>query len=111
MRKDMGPQSVEGDSDLMKRYPLYKDSGDEWIGKIPDHWDMKRIKYIANLIIEKAENTTEPVFKLALENIESPLYPVNIKSKEITLFISNRDRDVILQILIYLSNLSLPKTA
>lgn len=55
----------------MKRYSAYKDSKVEWIGEIPDHWDMKRIKYIANLIIEKAENTTESVFKLALENIES----------------------------------------
>ena len=28
----------------MKRYPEYKDSGVEWIGKIPRHWEMVRSK-------------------------------------------------------------------
>lgn len=28
----------------MKRYDSYKDSGIEWIGEIPSHWDAKRIK-------------------------------------------------------------------
>ena len=27
-----------------------KDSGIEWIGEIPEHWDMKKLKYIANTI-------------------------------------------------------------
>ncbi|RPH51697.1 MAG: restriction endonuclease subunit S [Desulfobacteraceae bacterium] len=30
----------------MKRYPAYKDSGVEWIGEIPEHWDSWRIKSI-----------------------------------------------------------------
>ena len=29
----------------MKQYDLYKDSGIEWIGKIPSHWEVKKIKY------------------------------------------------------------------
>lgn len=31
-------------------YPKYKDSGVEWIGNIPEHWDKKRIKETASLI-------------------------------------------------------------
>ena len=31
-------------------YPEYKDSGVEWMGKIPAHWDKKRIKETASLI-------------------------------------------------------------
>jgi len=27
-----------------KRYPAYKDSGVEWLGKIPEHWGAKKIK-------------------------------------------------------------------
>ena len=27
-----------------RRYPEYKDSGIEWLGEIPAHWDMKKIK-------------------------------------------------------------------
>ena len=30
----------------MNKYEKYKDSGIEWIGEIPEHWEVKRIKYI-----------------------------------------------------------------
>ena len=33
----------------MKRYPEYKDSSIEWIEVIPKHWEVKRLKYIADL--------------------------------------------------------------
>ncbi len=29
----------------MKKYDSYKDSGVEWIGELPSHWDIKRIKH------------------------------------------------------------------
>ncbi len=46
----------------MKRYPEYKDSGVEWIGEIPKHWEMKKIKNIQSDLVggvwgsEPAEN-------------------------------------------------------
>uniref|UniRef100_UPI00402892AA restriction endonuclease subunit S n=1 Tax=Alloprevotella sp. TaxID=1872471 RepID=UPI00402892AA len=30
----------------MERYHEYKDSGEKWLGEIPSHWEVKRIKYI-----------------------------------------------------------------
>ncbi|WP_264509962.1 restriction endonuclease subunit S [Flavobacterium sp. N1719] len=33
----------------MKKYDSYKDSGIEWIGVIPSHWNTKRLKFIGNL--------------------------------------------------------------
>jgi type I restriction enzyme S subunit len=33
----------------MKRYDNYKDSGIEWIGEIPEHWDIQRLKYAFDL--------------------------------------------------------------
>ena len=30
----------------MERYPKYKDSGVEWIGEIPEHWVVKKLKYV-----------------------------------------------------------------
>ena len=33
----------------MKRYSEYKDSGVEWIGEIPSHWEVKKLKYISNI--------------------------------------------------------------
>lgn len=33
--------------DVLKPYPAYKDSGVEWIGEIPEHWLVKRVKEVA----------------------------------------------------------------
>jgi type I restriction enzyme S subunit len=32
-----------------KSYPAYKDSGVEWLGRVPEHWQIKRLKHIANV--------------------------------------------------------------
>ncbi len=32
---------------MNKRYDKYKDSGVEWIGEIPEHWEVNRLKYEA----------------------------------------------------------------
>jgi type I restriction enzyme S subunit len=32
-----------------KPYPVYKDSGVEWLGEVPDHWKVIRLKFIAKL--------------------------------------------------------------
>ncbi|WP_332397867.1 restriction endonuclease subunit S [Vibrio metschnikovii] len=51
-----------------KAYPEYKESGVEWVGKIPSHWGLKKLKYLAPLISEKAREKTNPI---ALEHIQS----------------------------------------
>lgn len=33
----------------MKRYKEYKDSGIEWIGEIPQNWEILKLKYLANI--------------------------------------------------------------
>ena len=33
----------------MKKYDSYKDSGVEWIGEIPSHWDRTKVKYLGNV--------------------------------------------------------------
>jgi restriction endonuclease S subunit len=45
-----------------------KESGVEWIGEIPEHWEVKKLKYIVQ---NKTTKSTENNFKIALENIES----------------------------------------
>ena len=30
---------------IMPRYEAYKDSGVDWIGEIPGHWDKMRLKF------------------------------------------------------------------
>lgn len=53
----------------MRPYPQYKDSGEEWIGKIPVHWEQIRLKYAFELIREK--NFDDSATKVGLENIQS----------------------------------------
>ena len=49
------------------RYPAYKDSGVEWLGEVPEHWEVRRLKRNLLLLTEKAEQRD---FAVALENIE-----------------------------------------
>src|SRR3989338_7640032 len=45
-----------------------KNSGVEWIGEIPQGWEVKRLKFNLQLLTEKTDRRENPV---ALENIES----------------------------------------
>ena len=33
-----------------KQYQKMKDSGVEWIGEIPEHWEVKRLKFVFDVI-------------------------------------------------------------
>ena len=46
-----------------------KPSGIEWLGDIPEHWEVIRLKHVVNKIDDYSENVSE--LKLAVENIES----------------------------------------
>ena len=37
------------------RYPAYKDSGVEWLGEVPGHWEVKRLRFVAELNPSKSE--------------------------------------------------------
>ncbi|WP_439835960.1 restriction endonuclease subunit S [Aeromonas caviae] len=47
--------SQQGLAGKYKPYPEYKDSGLEWLGEIPAHWNISRIKYVAQLNPSKSE--------------------------------------------------------
>ena len=46
-----------------------KDSGIEWIGEIPEHWEVRRLKYVAERHCQKVTDEVLPY--IGLENIES----------------------------------------
>lgn len=41
----------------MKKYDSYKDSGVEWIGEVPGHWDVYRLKWL----FHNLDNLREPI--------------------------------------------------
>lgn len=51
----------------MERYKEYRDSGVQWIGEIPKHWTLRRIKYIFSELKEKSENGLETPLSLSKE--------------------------------------------
>ena len=52
----------------MRCYPEYKESGVEWIGEMPRHWNLSMLKYMARLVYgdtlisENRENGVVPVY-------------------------------------------------
>ncbi len=50
---------------------VMKDSGIEWIGKIPQDWNVRRIKHCANLDQEKLSTTTDPNYTFRYIDIGS----------------------------------------
>lgn len=43
----------------MKRYDKYKDSGISWIGDIPEHWEVRRLKFLISFINGYAFNSND----------------------------------------------------
>jgi type I restriction enzyme S subunit len=52
----------------MERYKEYKDSGVQWIGEIPSHWTLRRIKYVFSELKEKSEEGLETPLSLSKES-------------------------------------------
>ena len=41
-----------------KPYPAYKDSGVEWLGEIPEHWEVHRLKEVASVQLSNVDKKT-----------------------------------------------------
>lgn len=54
-----------------RAYPEMRDSGVEWIKRIPAHWHSKRLKFSVSLINEKVEAESSELSYMGLEHIES----------------------------------------
>ena len=52
-----------------KRYPEYKDSGVEWLGEIPGHWEVSRLKFIVEAPLKYGANEAAEI-----EDPDQPRY-------------------------------------
>lgn len=68
-------------------YLEYKDSGVEWLGEIPTHWEVSRLKFVAPVSDQRAAVPEADLPYVALEHIESGtgklLAPVGPEAAEI----------------------------
>lgn len=53
----------------MKRYPKYKDSGVEWLGKIPEHWEIGKIGTAFDERLERVNDTDYPPLSVTMQGI------------------------------------------
>ena len=58
----------------MKTYPKMKDSGVEWMGKIPDTWKVFRLKYLADIKTGKKDTEDREI---------DGMYPFFVRSKNV----------------------------
>jgi len=64
----VGPQGEGRESpSSFPKYPVYKDSGVEWLGVVPEHWGVSPLKWLVEQVTDKA---TTSDFQVGLENIE-----------------------------------------
>ena len=73
-------------SKRFRSYPEYKDSGVEWLGEIPGHWDVERLKYLATLNDEALPESTDPSFEMTYIDIGSVDAVAGITETEVVVF-------------------------
>ncbi|MEW6276875.1 MAG: hypothetical protein AB1556_17420, partial [Bacillota bacterium] len=57
---DLVPQASLAGAKKWRRYPAYKDSGIEWLGEIPEHWEVKRLKFVVKINSNTLSEKTDP---------------------------------------------------
>ncbi len=71
----------------MRRYESYKDSGIDWLGEIPAHWELKRSKFVNKIYNGNSLNDNQKS-KYQSDNLQHLAY---ISSKDINLNYSTID--------------------
>ncbi len=73
-------------------YPTHKDSGVQWLGKIPTHWKVQRLKHVATWNDEALPDSTDAGFEMTYVDIGSVDAVRGIVGKETLTFDSAPSR-------------------
>ena len=68
----------------LKPYPAYKDSGVEWLGRVPRHWDVQRLKTAVRNVVEQTDRRRDGELYVALEHVESWTGRLRVADSEIS---------------------------
>ena len=64
---------MSGGTGRWKPYPAYKDSGVEWLGQVPEGWEVKRLRFLASINPTKLRNNLKEdslVSFVPMENVD-----------------------------------------
>lgn len=70
----------------MKRYEKYKPSGVEWLGEVPEHWEIKPLKFAVSYNDETLPENTDLDEEILYVDISSVSLTDGIKNKELMIF-------------------------
>src|SRR5690606_27672861 len=59
----------QGRSEPVKPYPNYKPSGVPWLGNVPEHWAVDKVKFLARLRSEKSVGAPVGVRYVGMEHV------------------------------------------
>lgn len=62
----------------LQKYPKYKDSGVEWIGEIPEHWEVRKLKYLGSMFAGLTDKKGDDFSKEYSEDKEPFISFVNV---------------------------------
>lgn len=66
----------------MNRYESYQDSGIQWLGEIPEHWKISRLKYEVTFNDEVLSDKTDLDYEILYIDISSVSFNQGIMQKE-----------------------------
>ena len=77
-------QAVTGQIDVRtgQPYPAYKDSGVEWLGEVPEHWEVRRLKYFYREVDEQSSSGAEELMSVSHKTGVTP------RKKNVTMFLA-----------------------
>src|SRR5713226_848675 len=81
------PAATASSTGKWKPYPAYKDSGVEWLGKVPAHWKESKVKFLGRYINGYAFKSDDwnvdgrPIIRI--QNLTNPDAPFNRFSGEL----------------------------
>ena len=57
----------------LNKYPAYKASGVEWLGDVPEHWEVKRLKYLGKIYPGLNGKKGDDFSKIKSRSIDLPI--------------------------------------
>ena len=63
-------------------YPVYKPSGVPWLGDVPEHWDVRRVKFFFREVDERSTTGSEDLMSVSHKTGVTP------RKQNVTMFLA-----------------------
>ena len=71
---------------MRRQYPCYRSSGVEWLGEVPEHWEVKRLEHVASINDDTLSESEDPLRPIAYVDIGSIDSTIGITEMEEMVF-------------------------